>query len=112
MLFLTGMFMSGRSRSGGRDSHPCTEIRLPARQQKRSLSAPTRETVAGAGVLREPPSIIFLRLWSWTPGHRTAAALGLGLLVTTAQPQSFREAPEGARALLGREGCTLEGMQD
>lgn len=49
VLFLTGMVISARSRSVGRDSDPCTEIRLPARQQKHTLSAPARETVAGAG---------------------------------------------------------------
>lgn len=34
VLFLTGMFISVRSWLVDRDSDPCTEIRLPARQQK------------------------------------------------------------------------------
>lgn len=34
VLFLTGVFISDRSWLVDRDSDPCTEIRLPARQQK------------------------------------------------------------------------------
>lgn len=54
MLFLTGMFISGRSRSADRDGDLCTEVRLLVRVLRGKL-----ELGWGSSESR-PPSIVVL----------------------------------------------------